>query len=42
MMITGKQGRRIITLAVESQDQFLDAVTFPRLKLKVTTAVQTS
>jgi hypothetical protein len=29
-MITGKQGKRIITLDVESQDQFLDAVSFPR------------
>jgi hypothetical protein len=30
-MITGKQGGKIIALAVESQDQFLDAVSFPRL-----------
>jgi hypothetical protein len=34
-MITGKQSNRIITLGVESQDQLLQAASFPRFWLKV-------
>jgi hypothetical protein len=39
-MITGKQSKRKITLGVESQDQFLQAVSFPRFWLKVRAVIQ--